>query len=194
MNDLAVRNSKGFSGRSRLTLAAIFRPSPCARGQHPTAGQQPSVPQSATGLWFRLLAMAADRHNGRMDSYRIVPGHRVYRVEAVDANGNIRIVGTWPTEDAAISHLKTLQERSCSCRSIPPGAVRTRLAPLIPQNAHPDHLQVRAAAGTANHNKKIRTRPSLPTRRFQTFSDIGAAQSYSHGAGAQVWKSRSVTR
>ena len=112
LNDLAVRYSKGFSGPSKLTLADIFRPSPCARGQHPTAGQQPSVPQSATGLWFRLLAMAADRHNGRMDSYRIVPGHRVYRVEAVDANGNIRIVGTWPTEDAAISHLKTLQDES----------------------------------------------------------------------------------
>jgi hypothetical protein len=46
-----------------------------------------------------------------MDRYRIVPGHRVYRVEAVDdANGTIRIVGTWSTEAAAISHLKTLQE------------------------------------------------------------------------------------
>jgi hypothetical protein len=67
--------------------------------------------------------MAADRHNGRMDSYRIVPGHRVYRVEAVDANGNIRIVGTWPTEDAAISHLKTLQERVAA-------AGRSRQAPF----------------------------------------------------------------
>ena len=45
-----------------------------------------------------------------MDSYRIVPGHRVNRIEAVDVYGNIRIVGTWPTEDAAISHLKSLQE------------------------------------------------------------------------------------
>jgi hypothetical protein len=51
-----------------------------------------------------------------MDSYRIVPGHRVYRIEAVDAYGNIRIVGTWPTEDAAISHLKSLQESADAAR------------------------------------------------------------------------------
>jgi hypothetical protein len=58
-----------------------------------------------------------------MDRYRIVPGRRVYRIEAVGANGNIRIVGTWPTEDAAVSHLKTLQESVAA-------ADRSRQAPL----------------------------------------------------------------
>ena len=67
--------------------------------------------------------MAADRHTARMDSYRIVPGHRAYRVEAIDTNGNIRIMGTWPTEDAAISHLKTLQASV-------EAAGRSRLAPF----------------------------------------------------------------
>ena len=55
--------------------------------------------------------MTDDCDISTMDRYQIVPGRRVYRVEAVDdASGAIRIVGTWPTEDAAISHLKTLQE------------------------------------------------------------------------------------
>jgi hypothetical protein len=58
----------------------------------------------------QLCPGAGDRHIAGVVSYRIVPGHRVYRVEAVDDYGNIRVVGTWPTEDAAISHLKTLQE------------------------------------------------------------------------------------
>ena len=77
----------------------------------------------ALSLWFRLHPLTDGRHTGSMDSYRIVPGHRVYRVEAVDANGNIRIVGTWPTEDAAVSHLKTLQESVAA-------AGRSRQAPF----------------------------------------------------------------
>ena len=33
-----------------------------------------------------------------------------YRVEAVQPNGQKRVVRTWPTEEAAVSHLKALRE------------------------------------------------------------------------------------
>ena len=45
-----------------------------------------------------------------MTTYRIIPAHRGYRVEAVQPNGQRRVVRTWSTEDDAISHLKVLQE------------------------------------------------------------------------------------
>jgi hypothetical protein len=70
-----------------------------------------------------LFPVAVDHHTAGMVSYRIVPGNRVYRVEAIDANGNIRIVGTWSTEEAAVSHLKTLQQRVAA-------AGRSRQAPF----------------------------------------------------------------
>jgi hypothetical protein len=43
-------------------------------------------------------------------SYRIVPRRRSYRVEGVAPNGTPRLLGTWPTEEAAVSHLKSLRE------------------------------------------------------------------------------------
>jgi hypothetical protein len=46
------------------------------------------------------------------DCYRIFPAHRAYKVMAVDPNGDIRLVKTWPTEDEAISHLKSLRQRA----------------------------------------------------------------------------------
>jgi hypothetical protein len=42
--------------------------------------------------------------------YRVTPVHHGYRVEAVQPNGQRRVVRTWPTEEAAISHLKALRE------------------------------------------------------------------------------------
>jgi hypothetical protein len=45
-----------------------------------------------------------------METYRIIPRGHTYRVEAVQPNGQTRVVGTWPTEEAAVSHLKALQE------------------------------------------------------------------------------------
>ena len=45
-----------------------------------------------------------------METYRIVPLRRAYRVEAVQPNGQKRVVRTWPTEEAAVSHLKALRE------------------------------------------------------------------------------------
>jgi hypothetical protein len=44
-----------------------------------------------------------------MVNYRIVPVARVYRVEVVEQGGRIRLIGTWPTEEAAVSHLRVLQ-------------------------------------------------------------------------------------
>ena len=46
-----------------------------------------------------------------MDRYRIIPAHRAYRVVVMDPNGQTRIVRSWPTEEAAVSHLKALRER-----------------------------------------------------------------------------------
>jgi hypothetical protein len=42
-------------------------------------------------------------------TYRIVPRRGIYRVEAVAPNGAHRVVRTWRTEEAANSHLRTLQ-------------------------------------------------------------------------------------
>jgi hypothetical protein len=47
-----------------------------------------------------------------METYRIIPLGRAYRVEAVQPNGQKRIVQTWPTEEAAVSPLKALREVS----------------------------------------------------------------------------------
>jgi hypothetical protein len=42
-------------------------------------------------------------------TYQIVPRRGIYRVEAVAPNGTHRVVRTWRTEEAAISHLRTLR-------------------------------------------------------------------------------------
>jgi hypothetical protein len=43
-------------------------------------------------------------------TYRVTPIHHGYRVEAVLPNGQRRVVRTWSTEEAAVSHLKALRE------------------------------------------------------------------------------------
>ena len=48
--------------------------------------------------------------SGLMETYRIIPLGHAYRVEAVQPNGQKRVVRTWPTEEAAVSHLKALRE------------------------------------------------------------------------------------
>jgi hypothetical protein len=45
-----------------------------------------------------------------METYRIIPLGHAYRVEGVQPNGQKRVVRTWPTEEAAVSHLKALRE------------------------------------------------------------------------------------
>ncbi|HTI79482.1 MAG TPA: hypothetical protein VL614_03430 [Acetobacteraceae bacterium] len=44
-----------------------------------------------------------------MTDYRIVPKRGTYKVEEVDPNGQHRVVGTWRTEEDAVSHLKKLE-------------------------------------------------------------------------------------
>jgi hypothetical protein len=44
-----------------------------------------------------------------MINYLIVPLARVYRVEAIDQDGHTQLIDTWPTEEAAVSHLRALQ-------------------------------------------------------------------------------------
>ena len=57
-----------------------------------------------------------------MENYRIIPFRRAYRVEAVQPNGQKRVVRTWPTEEAAVSHLKALREvAERSSRTLHPG-------------------------------------------------------------------------
>ena len=46
-----------------------------------------------------------------MTTYRITPVYHGYRVEAVQPNGQRRVVRTWATEEAAVSHLKALRAR-----------------------------------------------------------------------------------
>jgi hypothetical protein len=49
-------------------------------------------------------------HIDLKETYRIIPFRRAYRVEAIQPNGQKRVVRTWPTEEAAVSHLKALRE------------------------------------------------------------------------------------
>ncbi len=44
-----------------------------------------------------------------MIEYRIVPKRGTYKVEQVDPNGQHQVVGTWRTEDEAVSQLKELE-------------------------------------------------------------------------------------
>jgi hypothetical protein len=49
---------------------------------------------------------------GDADRYRIVPAHRAYKVVAITRNGDMRIVKAWPTEEAAMTHLRLLRQRA----------------------------------------------------------------------------------
>ena len=58
-----------------------------------------------------LFEADAERREGTIETYRIIPGRRAYRVEAIAPDGKTRLLRTWPTEEAAVSHLKALRER-----------------------------------------------------------------------------------
>lgn len=47
-----------------------------------------------------------------MTTYRIVPRRGTYTVEAVEPNGDHKVLDAWRTEEAAVSHLKDLQARA----------------------------------------------------------------------------------
>jgi hypothetical protein len=47
-----------------------------------------------------------------MITYRIVPRRGTYRIEAVETDGGCRVLGTWNTEEAAMSRLKDLQAKA----------------------------------------------------------------------------------
>jgi hypothetical protein len=51
-------------------------------------------------------------HIQGMPIYRIVPAKGAYRVEVVAAGGRGVVIQTWPTEEAAILHLKALRQRA----------------------------------------------------------------------------------
>ena len=51
-------------------------------------------------------------HIPGMETYCIVPYRRTYRVEAISADGAHRVLDVWPTEEAAVSRLRTLQVRA----------------------------------------------------------------------------------
>jgi hypothetical protein len=47
-----------------------------------------------------------------MDRYRIIPARKAYQVVVTLPDGRTRLVKTWPTEEAAISHLRLLRQRA----------------------------------------------------------------------------------
>lgn len=51
-------------------------------------------------------------HNSDMETYTIRPRGGTYRIEATDETGGRRLVGTYPTEQAAVALLKRLQEKA----------------------------------------------------------------------------------
>ena len=54
-----------------------------------------------------------------MASYRIVPRHRAYCVEAMEGE-QVTILRTWPTEEQAISHLRALKAAAAKTEPKPP--------------------------------------------------------------------------
>jgi hypothetical protein len=62
------------------------------------------------------------RNGSSHEDNRIIPLGHAYRVEAVQLNGEKRVVRTWPIEEAAVSHLKALREvAERSGRAVQPG-------------------------------------------------------------------------
>jgi hypothetical protein len=47
-----------------------------------------------------------------METYTIIPRGGIYRIEATAEDGTRRLVGTYPTEQAAVTLLRRLQEKS----------------------------------------------------------------------------------
>ena len=47
-----------------------------------------------------------------MDRYRIIPARKAYQVVVTLPDGRTRLVKTWPTEDAAMAHLRLLRQRA----------------------------------------------------------------------------------
>jgi hypothetical protein len=47
-----------------------------------------------------------------MDRYRIIPARKAYQVVVTLPDGSSRLIKAWPTEEAAISHLRLLRQRA----------------------------------------------------------------------------------
>ena len=72
---------------------------------------------------------------GDMDRYRIIPAHRGYKVVVTEPDGGIRLLKTWPTEEAAMAHLKLLRQRAeLVDRQMAPYPQRAGLARLMRLN------------------------------------------------------------
>jgi len=64
-----------------------------------------------------------------MTDFRIVPKRATYRVEQLDPTGQYKLVGTWRTEDAAVSHLKRLEAEAERATNRPPAPGEVRGPP-----------------------------------------------------------------
>jgi hypothetical protein len=64
--------------------------------------------------WGRRCVGGRDRRYifGDMDRYRIIPAHRGYKVVVMEPDGRTQLLKTWPTEEAAIAHLRLLRQRA----------------------------------------------------------------------------------
>ena len=83
--------------------------------------RHPLIPLCATfGRRCALEGIVAISTTWKLTGF--IPLGRAYRVEAVQANGQKRVVRTWTTEEAAVSHLKALREvAERSVRVLQPG-------------------------------------------------------------------------
>jgi hypothetical protein len=50
--------------------------------------------------------------HGDMARYQIIPARKAYQVVVTQPNGRARLIRTWPTEEAAMSHLRLLRQRA----------------------------------------------------------------------------------
>jgi hypothetical protein len=105
--------TKSIAGRASPAASTII-----GHARH-NQGQQRPAPERGHSLDTRRTPTSKlPRHSNRVagqvpysgvETYCIVPYRRTYRVEAASADGAHRVLEVWPTEEAAVSRLRTLQ-------------------------------------------------------------------------------------
>ncbi len=127
----AITSDEKHGSKVLLTKSIAGRASPAASTNIGHArrdqGQQSRAPERGHSLDTRRMQMSKPpRPSNRVaggskstqvpysgvETYCIVPYRRTYRVEAISADGVHRVLDVWPTEEAAVSRLRTLQVRA----------------------------------------------------------------------------------
>jgi hypothetical protein len=104
--------TKGQEELCRAGLEAAWTKANCTKGSRDLAWAPASSTLARYHAHDSCLNGTAQVPYSGMETYRIVPYRRTYRVEAISADGAHRVLDVWSTEEAAVSCLRTLQIRA----------------------------------------------------------------------------------